>query len=480
VRVLIAVLVLVVTSISAGADPGLDLAILIDRSQSMSRYARVNGAMCRLAVDVLRRNAQMNAVEHRIAVISFASAATVDVPWTAVRGSSRPRIDDRDPGGGTDFLVALRAADRLFHSLPSDPARRRAIVLLTDGVPYVRGTDMRRYPAELRRFVEMRLADVSIDVVLPAVANGSLDQTSWAIHHTDALAADILATVHAVITRLAGTASVESVPSKTTPAVDEIVVPPYLELIVFDIFRASSGGVVEVFPPGSDGPIRKGDDGVEAVQLGEVLETLAIAQPRPGEWIVRKSHSDAHVRVRSEHFFPRGVLLEPSVASLALARDRRRIAYQVLDANAHPLEELNEYPLSLNVTLAAPDGRQVAMLMERDTSRGRAAFRSTREASCTSAGRYWTDVRVLTNDAAGRPLEIFRDRWSGFTVTPSLGPVQANAIASPAAAGGRSLLALWPFVAAAGAVIVACAILRRRKTRTAPPCLSDRSHQDER
>lgn len=479
-RVLLAVLVLLVASISAAADPGLDLAILIDRSQSMSRYARVNDAMCRVAVDVLTRNAEMNAIEHRIAVISFASAATVDVPWTSARGPTRLRIDDRSPAGGTDFLVALRAADRLFHSLPCDPARRRAIVLLTDGVPSVRGAGVRRYLGELRRFVETRLADVSIDVVLVAQANGSLDQTFWAVHHTEASGADILSTVHAVITRLAGTASVESVRSKTMPKVDEIVVPPYLELIVFDIFRASSGGRVEVFPPGSDRPIREGDEGVEAVQLGDVLQTLAITQPRPGEWIVRKSHPDAHVRVRSEHFFPRGVLLEPSVASLALARDRRRIAYQVLDANAHPLEELREYPLSLNLTIAAPDGRQVAMLMERDTSRGRAAFRSTNEASCASAGRYWTDVRVLTNDAAGRPLEIFRDRWSGFTVMPSPGPVQANAIASPIATGGPSLLALWSSVAAAAALIVIAAILRRRKTRAASPCLSGRSHQDER
>jgi hypothetical protein len=35
---------------------------------------------------------------------------------------------------------------------------------------------------------------------------------------------------------------------------------------------------------------------------------------------------------------------------------------------------------------------------------------------CELAGRYWTDVRITTVDVNGHRLDVFRDRWSGFSV----------------------------------------------------------------
>jgi hypothetical protein len=253
---------------------------------------------------------------------------------------------------------------------------------------------------------------------------------------------------------------VESVRSKTAAGAEHIIVPPYLELIVFDIFRAPSNATVEVYAPGSSEPLRNGDRGVEAVPLGNFLETLAVARPQPGEWIVRKSHPDAHVHVRSQHFFPRGVLLEPA---LAPARSRIRIAYQVLDAADQPLEELRGYPLSLDVILAAPDGRKQAIPMERDSSLGRAAFRTVRDAECVAAGRYWTDVRVTAEDAAGRRLEIFRDRWSGFDAIAGA-PLEASAAAAPRMTKKPPRIPAWLVAGVAAASIAAAIAMRFRKT----------------
>ena len=195
------------------------------------------------------------------------------------------------------------------------------------------------------------------------------------------------------------------------------------------------------------------------MQFGDVLQTLAVSRPAPGEWIIRKSHPDAHVRIRSQQFFPRGVLLEPNRTTAA--REDMHIVYQVLGDDARPLGELPDYPLSLDVTLAGPDGRKHAMALERDASSGPAAFRTSEDARCTKPGHYWTDVRVHTADAAGNRIEVFRDRWSGFTVTAGYARAEANAAATAPPAPHTSRWLTATFVVACA---IAVAISRWRKT----------------
>jgi len=252
VRALLGVALLLVAGTSAWAEPGLDVAVIVDRSRSMSRHARLAPSLLRLSVDLLARNAEAYRVEHRIAVISFGSSANIDVPFTSLRGE-RSRVVERIDRlsavhrGETDVLSALVAAEKLFRSLPPDPARRRAIVLLTDGVPYVRGAEMQRYAAEMRRYAATHLASsaVSIDILLLAGNGAAHNDALWrslthGVHDAGRSPADVLAAAHAVLTRLVGTPSAESAPSKTTSGVDSLIVPPYLEMIVFDIFRSSS------------------------------------------------------------------------------------------------------------------------------------------------------------------------------------------------------------------------------------------------
>lgn len=477
VKALLGVALLFAVSTSVWAAPGLDVALIVDRSRSMSRHAQLAPSLLRLSVELLERSAEAYGVEHRIAVISFGSSANIDVPFTGIRKESRAvahRIDALSSvhGGETDILSGLVAAEGLFRSLARDPTRRRAIVLMTDGVPYVRGADMQRYTAELHRYVETHLAAhaVSIDVLLLTATGVSHHDALWrslthGVHDAGRAPADVLAAGHAVLTQLVGTPSAESALSKTTSGVDSLIVPPYLEMIVFDIFRSSADATVDVFPPDRSSPIREGVDGVETVRISDALTTLAVTRPRPGEWLIRKSRPGSRVRVRSQHFFPRGVLLQPDPSGMTAANDRVRIAYRVLDGAERSIREMPEYPLALRVTLARPDGTTVAVPMERDERMGPTTFRSTEDARCNVPGRYWTDVRVTTTDVEGRPLDVFRDRWSGFTVAASGSPrAQAAAMSpSPVVRSSRSLL--WPVVSVTGGVLVIAAILQRRKTR---------------
>lgn len=406
-------------SATASAAPGLDLALLIDRSTSMAHRSRRDDALLGMTVDLLARNAGSNRVDHRIAVIEFGSSARVELPFTSARRGKRlPHLHYKDLGE-TNVLAAFVLAEKLFHALPADPSRRRAIVLLTDGIMFIRGSDPIQARDDVRRFAATHLPrdGITLSVLLLDTRN----QTMWSsLGHVEPVARgsdQLLAAAHETVTRLAGTQTAASAPSKANPSMDTLVVPPYLEIIVFDIFRGSRDASVEIFPPASAHPIRAGVNGIESLPAGDVLATFVVPHPQPGAWTIRKTHPRARVRVLSQQFFPRGILEQPAETETVPPCHRIPLVYRVLDDRGHPLNELREYALSLDVALATPGGTTSTIEMRRDVRLGAGGFRSTTDPLCQSAGRYWTDVRITAIDANGHRIEIFRDRWSGFSVT---------------------------------------------------------------
>ncbi|HXA18703.1 MAG TPA: vWA domain-containing protein [Thermoanaerobaculia bacterium] len=414
---------------AAQAGAGLDLVVLVDASTSMGTDRGLAPLLLRMTTDLMARNAAANRVEHRLAAIAFGSTVRIDLPFTPVRRDNMDALARRiealpvDDLGDTDVLTAFSAADTLFRTLPRDPERRRAIVLLTDGVPYVRGADMHMYRDSLQRFVSAHFAtsDVSVDVLL--ISRGTPDAKLWrdlALHvePAGATAGEALAAGHAAVTRMLGTRTVESMPSKNADGLDTLVIPPYLDVVVFDVFRGARDAEVLIFPPGTITPVRAGAAGVESFGIGDVLMTLVVPRPPPGEWIIRRSHRNAHVRILSQQFFPRGVLVAPNARDAPRQYDRITLVYRITDGSSQPLRELLGYALSADVLLLRPDGSRAVIAAEPDTPSG-GGFHSTGETECDLAGRYWTDVRITTADAHGRRLEVFRDRWSGFSVTPA-------------------------------------------------------------
>lgn len=419
---------LLFTSIPARAGAGLDLIVLVDRSTSMARDRRLAPLFLRMTADLVARNATANRVDHRLAIISFGSSARIDVPLVSCRRESLALLRNRiaalpaDDLGDTNVLAAFDAAKRLFDAAPPEPSRRRSILLLTDGVPFVRGADMEAYRAGLQRFIaaNFKVQRTSIEVVLL----DSRYRHMWRELATSVTVAsgkpdELLGQAHGVIAGMVGTHTVEAAPAKTQSPVDVLIVPPYLEVIVFDVFRASGDASVMVFPPSSPTPIDDSQDGVESVRVGNVLATYVVPRPKPGQWIIRKSRPDSRVRIVSQQFFPRGVLSHPAATQPLRQYDPLALSYRLIDGDGRPLRELPSYPLSLVASVTKPDGASTVVTMERAPYLGLATFRSSRESECTLAGRYWTDVTVATNDDAGRRVEVFRDRWSGFSVLPA-------------------------------------------------------------
>jgi hypothetical protein len=131
--------------------------------------------------------------------------------------------------------------------------------------------------------------------------------------------------------------------------------------------------------------------------------------------VFRKSDPSARVNVLSQQFFPRGTLVQPAAAPPVRQHDEVTIGYRLDDGSGRPLQELLGYPLSIDVSLALPDGQRVVLPMTRDPASPSSLYRA-RPTECSVVGRYWAEVLVTTADSSGQPVRIFEDRWSGFTV----------------------------------------------------------------
>jgi len=193
--------------------------------------------------------------------------------------------------------------------------------------------------------------------------------------------------------------------------VDRIMLPPYLDSVVFDIFSGSTGGSVSVFAPGADQPLRAGTAGVQEIRLSDALSSMVVRRPAAGTWMFLKSDAQGAVRVFSQEFFVRGALIRPSPTRPLPRSSSIEVTYRLVDAQGQPVPELPDYPISVELRLTDPDGHAVSLPMRRRPELGAGVFRGERPIQCDTPGRYWTEVRVSAS-----AVELFHDRWSGFSV----------------------------------------------------------------
>ncbi len=453
------------------AKEGLDLVVLLDRSASMASDPRLPSLFLQMTVDLLARNAAASHVEHRLAIVTFNRSATVSLEFTTVDGDSvsnlRKQIAAMSllPRGETDLLKALTQADGLFQSLDSATERRRALLLVTDGVPYLRGANLREYHADLRGYVASHFVGVTLNVLLSGSSGLSLLRF-WRtltplVQYTRRTVPDVIAAGHLALSRLAGTQVSESASTVKQGEPDVLIVPPYLDVVVFDVFRASSEITVEIYQPGATTPLRNGVAGVEAFGIGDLLSTVVVPRPIAGAWKIRKSHGNARVRILSEQFFPRGQLLHPP-SNTTIGEGRLTIIYSVRNGDHSALRELSEYPIELQLTLGSPDGAQKSITMLRDKVYGPSTFRSSTPEDCSITGRYWTDVRITTTDLHGLRFELFRDRWSGFTVAAKAQPASALHLSRPAITR-ESIDLRWILLTLPVGVVIAIIVITRAR-----------------
>jgi VWFA-related protein len=109
------------------AEAPFDLLLLLDLSGSTARVTETIRAAARRFVAVTRP-------QDRVAIITFAGDASLVSPLTSDRAALRERIDRLAPPKGDTRLHDSLAYALDYLSRDADPARRRALILMSDGL----------------------------------------------------------------------------------------------------------------------------------------------------------------------------------------------------------------------------------------------------------------------------------------------------------------------------------------------------------
>lgn len=421
------------------ATKGFDLVVIVDQSGSMMGVrseARndplgVRNDMVLRTFELMAKDGVLNKVTHRLGVVSFGDKVRVDLPLSQITSIDveklRKQLDSslKDESlGNTHFLAAFQEAKKMFTKGPIAAAGKRIIILITDGAPYVEGIQIASYVKELRELIESSFPYPDYHIHIIALNDPSSDyweryREFWrAVSHNHAIKLEgdkehIFRALHELINDIVGTSSEHISPL----LYDNLVIPPYLESVVFDIFRVDPEVKVEIFPADApQNPLTPDSGNVKFVNIGKTIQSVSVKQPVPGRWMIRKSEKEARVDIYAQRFFPRGQLINPKADDLIRQYETHFVSYRVVDGDGHPIQEIPGYPLNLELSLVKPDSSRIQVDMRKNPDIGEGVFLTTREIECDMPGHYQTEVLIASRDLNDRNVTIFRDQWSGFDV----------------------------------------------------------------
>ncbi len=420
---------------------GFDFVVIIDQSGSMQGIGGAGIASDRLAVrndmakrafDLVAQNGRINNKVHRFGVISFGTTVRVDLPLSPIIPTTIDSLRARLNLGltdqslvFTDFLLAFQEAQKLLSTPPQAEKEKRVILLITDGAPYVQGFNIFSYKEDLKEFIETSFPypDFKLHVVaLNDPASNFWDdyREFWKkLSHNQAQKLEndrgaIFRALQEEINKILGSTHGEHV-------IDNPIIPPYLESLVFDIFRVNPAVEVKIYPANEpDRSLEPGKPGVTFVNVGRTIQTITIKKPFPGLWKIEKSDQAAQVDIYMQQFFTRGKLLQPDPDRPVKQFEKVLVKYRVEDSDQKPLEEIRGYPLTLEVTLVKPNGDRVQMMMEKSPDPSeKSVFQTSEAVECDLTGEYRAEVLIATKDIKSRQVSLFCDQWARFLVQGS-------------------------------------------------------------
>jgi hypothetical protein len=470
----------ITTSINAQDSDGIDVVFIVDQSGSMGGEAYGEPTRTATDPDDLRflsvefaiellgsyRQALVDDVPIRMAVVNFGDSADITLDWTAIAPpddadwrttlaqlqetvSAAAFRDTYSPAnlGNTDFIRAFRRADQLFDRL-GDTNHQKVVIVVTDGEPCVvrgagafdcgvdageqshmnalqelaerefAGADYSLYVIALDstgRLWESRQSDWEAIVRVPDHATQVENGTQIAIQIqsilTEVFAQNVLSNNTAsAVADGTDTGATFITPQPIALAGDMIPVAPYQAELRLTFFKLDPiPAQVQVIDPAGN-PITPANANVDIINADEPIEIWTIRDPLPGMWQMTIEStaivSDAFWQTQS---IPLALDLEMPDDIALFEEATLRTTLARANGLLLPVYD-NEYQLAVQTILTRPDGQTETMSMTNDRD---GQYSTTVLAD--QAGSYTTVVSAQTQTLDGQDLVLVEETTS-FTV----------------------------------------------------------------
>jgi len=388
-----------ISSAQSSVGPGVDLIILIDQSGSMSYGVRRSDddTLPRLPptdpdqrriytaqylIDYMAfDNSYVNPIRtNRVLVIGFGSSGKthVMVPLTPLNNDVEVKqaksLINAEYLGETSFLSAFELIRQEFPSSTDDELvnglRRRSIVVITDGGPYEDGpVDFDEYFAKLGAFYSAELGTQHYPTYVIGIDKNdvywSRVEHLWENHVTGKGNAQRVNTVDEVNKKVVQMICpfLNSTGTGTECRLMELgdhFIPPYAQSVSFSFFKYDINAHVTLYRPMPSGETG-GKEVVTDPADADVLDYKAtprdqfyvMGTPTPGCWRSER-RGTGKVDVFTQIVFNDMLMVIPASRHPVIAP--LEFEFLLQDAGGNPIDELGDFPISLNAELTSPDG----------------------------------------------------------------------------------------------------------------------------
>lgn len=326
-------------------------------------------------------------ITYHLGLVDFGSSAAKRLEWTTIAPATERdwRSQDGDLSkslapytgdkGNTNFLAAFKAARDLFAQRSSQDANgcpRRAVFVLSDGMPYVQPAEgeyfsITQHMKDIKSLVQGDLADVGVEVWVTAI-NDSNDnywprmEPFW----LDILPADLPdRQPHAKLVNTEdeiGDRFMQLMVELTNRSVSPVsigprCVPPFLQEIVLTFYKRDPSEHLDVEDPAGKLTPSRSDVEVEVIGYDEPIESLRIRRPLPGLWQINTTAPRADVIIDEVTLPAVGQLIEP-VEQPRWQYVQDPIVIQITDSQGNALPDYGdpEFRLSIAGEAISPSG----------------------------------------------------------------------------------------------------------------------------
>lgn len=364
----------------------------------------------------------------RMAVLHFGSyiqggmewqniAPETNKEWTQQRSKLEEILQPGDLAkrslGDTNFVLAFQEAEKYFRRLGSSSSlaeAKKAIVVLTDGAPYVEedGFSIDKHMQQVQNIVSASLrSDFGFAIYVVAIQENA--ENSWPIMkpYWDQITSGHAVQVHSaaeVGARFQGILQelTEDFPQSTS-AVDTTVEPglvlvsPFLQSLTFTFFKSvPTRGHGVLLPSGS--PLIGSGATYEQLGANDPIEVITIFNPQPGYWTVTvPSGSKPQIKVRQVSAVG-AVIIPPGQLTEHIPVP---IEFTLLGSDGSPVPSYN-WPIDIQAVVSWDGGSGKLGFDLARISRFSASF------TPIATGKHQMSVSVTSVDSTGKPIRIFQ------------------------------------------------------------------------